>query len=133
MYVHMYVRVSVCLCIPTYKLSSHSRTLCGGVTVLHTHACTYMRMSVLHLLCSAGLSVLPQLKASSEKEVASLKAHKDLEVGELNVRVRELSRQLQLASTTSSTPSPPAPTLTVQCSTAAGEDKPIAKRTRRKR
>ena len=77
--------------------------------------------------------MLLQLKASSEKEVASLKAHKDLEVGELNVRVRELSRQLQLASTSSSAPSPPAPTVTVQCSTTATEGKPIAKRARRKR
>ena len=113
----------VCLCI-TYKFSSHPRTLLR----------MYVRVCLcLYYICSAGLSVLLQLKASSEKEVASLKAHKDLEVGELNVRVRELSRQLQLASTSSSAPSPPAPTVTVQCSTTATEGKPIAKRTRRKR
>ena len=111
-----YVRTYVCLSVSALPTSS----ALTQNTVMYVRTCVPM-------------SVLLQLKASSEKEVASLKAHKDLEVGELNVRVRELSRQLQLASTSSSAPSPPAPTVTVQCSTTATEGKPIAKRARRKR
>ena len=82
---------------------------------------------------SSGLSVLLQLTESSEREVASLKAHRELEVGELNVRVRELSHQLQQSNSSGGAPAPLPATVTTQHGGAVDEGRPIAKRTRRRR
>ena len=117
------------------RLSSYTTHASPGRTLVCAvcDTCTYVRTYVLCCTFSAGLSVLLQLKVSSEKEVARLQAHNELEVGELNVQLRELSHQLQQASSSASTHAPLLPTLTAQPSGAATEGKPIAKRTRRKR
>ena len=103
--------------------------------ILVKHLCVmYVRIRVLmYCAFSSGLSVLLQLTESSEREVASLKAHRELEVGELNVRVRELSHQLQQANSSGSAPAPLLATVTTQHGGAVDEGRPIAKRTRRRR
>ena len=98
-------------------------TLC----VMCVHIC------VLMYCAFSGLSVLLQLTESSEREVASLKAHRELEVGELNVRVRELSHQLQQANSSGGASAPLLATVTTQHGGAVDEGRPIAKRTRRRR
>ena len=70
---------------------------------------------------------------SSEKELATMRANNELEVGELNVRMRELSHQLQLANSSGSEPPPSLATLVAQPGGEVVESKPVARRTRRKR
>ena len=87
----------------------------------------------VHLCIAPSPLVLLQLTESSEREVASLKAHRELEVGELNVRVRELSHQLQQTNSSGGAPAPLPATMTTQHGGAVDEGRPIAKRTRRRR